>query len=114
MLRRLRLILCTLFIFAALAADVSGNWKIVLHAPNGQTLDAKLTLKAEGHKLTGTLTGQAGTAQIQDGTVDGDTITFKIVRNERVNQYKGEAKGDTMTLVVKDGDREFTLTATRE
>ena len=46
--------------------------------------------------------------------MDGDTITFKVVQNERVNQYKGEVTGDTMKLVVRDGDREATITATRD
>jgi hypothetical protein len=109
-----RITLGTLLTFVAFAADVSGKWKTVLHAPNGQTFEAKLTLKAEGQKLTGTLAGQYGEVQIQDGVVDGDSISFKIVRNQRANEYKGEVKGDTMKLVVKDGEREATITGTRE
>jgi hypothetical protein len=112
MLRRLAV--CTLFALVALAADVSGNWKLVMRAPNGETIDGRLTLKAEGQMLTGTIAGPKGEAPIQDGRVEGDTITFKIVRNERANQYTGEVKGNTMKLVVKDGDREATITATRE
>ena len=105
---------CTLFTFAALAADITGKWKAVLRAPDGQTFEARLTLTAEGERLTGTLAGQYGEAQIHDGAVDGDTITFKVVRNERAQQYKGKVTGDTMKLVVRDGEREATITATRE
>ena len=46
--------LLTLFIgsMAALAADVSGNWKATAEGPNG-SIERTFALKVEGTKLTG-------------------------------------------------------------
>jgi hypothetical protein len=114
-MKALRFILMTaLAALSVFAGDVSGNWKIILQAPNGQTIEGKLVLKAEGDKLTGTLSGPMGEAQIQDGSVSGNTLTFNVVRNETIYRYKGTVSGNAMKLHVTAGDRENTMSATRE
>jgi hypothetical protein len=72
-----------------------------------------LDLRADGSNLTGTVSGGMGgrrggggpqAMQISDGKVDGDTITFKVVRefngNQFVTSYKGTVQGDTIKLDV--------------
>ena len=96
------------------AADASGKWTFEQQGRNGsQTVT--LDLKVDGSTLTGTVTGGMGgrrgggggapqPAQISDGKVDGNNITFKVVRefngNQFVTTYKGTVEGDTMKLDV--------------
>ena len=75
--------LLTLFIgsMAALAADVSGNWKATAEGPNG-SIERTFVLKVEGAKLTGeTVSSFTGKSTINDGKVDGDNLTFTITMN---------------------------------
>ena len=104
---------------AALAADASGTWKASLETPNG-TMENTFTLKVDGDKLTGTVTmGQFGEAPISEGKVDGDTVSFAVVREFNGNQfrinYKGKVSGDEMKLSgeVAGMDRTFEMTAKR-
>ena len=89
-------LLLTLFIssIAALAADVSGNWKAAAEGPNG-VIERTFVLKVEGAKLTGeTVSSFAGKSTINDGKVDGDNLTFtikmKLQDNEMTMNYKGK------------------------
>jgi hypothetical protein len=103
-------ILCVLT-FAALAADVSGKWTFEQAGrQGGNPTTTTLTLKAEGGKLTGMVSrpgrGGQGTmdTQISEGTVDGNTVTFKTSQDMRgtavVTSYKGTLDGDTLKLDI--------------
>lgn len=73
---------------AAVAADVSGTWKLA--APQmggggggGMTMERTLTLKQEGDKLTGKLVVKFGEnppteAVLENGKVTGDSIEFQV------------------------------------
>ena len=104
---------------AALASDASGTWKATVETPNG-AMENTFTLKVDGDKLTGTITmGQFGEAPISEGKVDGDNVSFAVVREFNGNQfrinYKGKVAGDEMKLSgeVVGMDRTFEMTATR-
>jgi hypothetical protein len=104
---------------AALAADASGTWKATVETPNG-AMENTFTLKVDGDKLTGTITmGQFGEAPISEGKVDGDNVSFLVVREFNGNQfrinYKGKVSGDEMKLSgeVVGMDRTFEMTAKR-
>ena len=63
---------------AALAADVSGNWKATADLGNGP-MERTFTFKQDGAKVTGETTStMMGKSAITDGKVDGDTVTFTI------------------------------------
>src|SRR5262245_9267402 len=70
--------------FAASAADVSGKWVFEQAGrQGGNPVKVTLTLKAEGSKLTGSYSrpGRDGAmmdAQISDGKVDGNNVSFKV------------------------------------
>ena len=91
------------FVFAALmavwaAADVTGKWVAQVPGREGQTNETTITLKAEGDKLTGTISGRQGDTAISDGKVSGDDISF-VVSRETPNGtfkmvYKGKVSGD--------------------
>jgi hypothetical protein len=94
--------------FAALAADVTGNWKATAEGPNG-TMTRTLTLKAEGSKLTGeTVSSFVGKSTIENGKIEGDNISFEITAKFQDNEmriaYKGKVTGaDSMTLTADVG-----------
>jgi len=98
------LALCAL---VAMAADISGNWKGTAEGPNG-ALQRTFTFKQDGSKLTGeTNSDFTGKSTINDGKVEGDTLSFsinaKIQDNEMKLAYKGKISGDTIKLSSEFG-----------
>jgi len=92
----------------ALAANVDGKWKAEFNTPDGQTRTTTFTFKADGEKLTGTVSGRQADTPITDGKISGDEISFVVVRNmggeERKMQYKGKVVGDEIKLTMSFGD----------
>ena len=116
---KLRVTLLTaLLAVGAFAADVTGKWSAEVPGQGGQTRTQNMEFKADGAKLTGSMEGRQGaTTPITDGKIDGDTITFTVVREMNGNTmksiYVGKVSGDTiafkMTMEGRDGPaREFT------
>ncbi|MFN0167297.1 MAG: hypothetical protein ACKV22_12780 [Bryobacteraceae bacterium] len=101
----------------ALAADVGGKWKASFQTPNGATRETLFTFKVDGDKLSGTVSGQRGESQITDGKVEGDSISFAVVRNFNGNEfkmnYKGKVAGDEIQMTAGGGQRSFEMTAKR-
>ena len=78
----------------AWAADVAGQWKA-----QAQGADITITLKVDGNTVTGTLdNSMAGPTDIKEGKIDGDEISFYVVRkiseNETKITWKGKVAGD--------------------
>jgi hypothetical protein len=78
----------------AWAADVAGTWKA-----QAQGVEITLTLKVDGNTLSGTLSNsQAGPADIKDGKIEGDDISFLVIRkmgeSEIKISWKGKVAGD--------------------
>ena len=109
------------FVFAALslawAADVDGKWTAQVPGRGGQTRETTFTFKAEGEKLTGTVSVMQGDTPISDGKISGDEISFTLKLNFQGNEitflYKGKVSGDEikMTRTRQGGDQpgqEFT------
>lgn len=81
--------------------DLSGTWKSSFTNQDGQVRESTFKLKAEGEKLTGTASGRNSDIAIDEGTIKGDEITFKVTRefngNKMVIKYTGKVSGDTIT-----------------
>jgi hypothetical protein len=78
---------------AALAADLDGKWTAEVEGRRG-TVTQTLILKTAGSELTGSFDGGRGNAvDISDGKIDGNNVSFKVVRefngNQVTQQYKG-------------------------
>jgi autotransporter translocation and assembly factor TamB len=78
----------------AWAADVAGKW-----ATQAQGAEITLTFKVDGNTLTGTVdNSQAGPADIKEGKINGDEISFAVVRkmgeSEIKIMWKGKVAGD--------------------
>jgi hypothetical protein len=98
---------------AAMAADVSGKWTYETQmgrgGGGGTPIKVTLTLKAEGAKLTGNISqpGRDGAAMetpISDGKVDGNNISFKVVRQFQdmtfTTDYSGALAGEDLKLKI--------------
>lgn len=97
------------------AADLTGKWVAKMQTPNGDTRDMVMNLKANGDKITGTVGGMRGDAEITDGKIAGDDVSWVVVRNFNGNeirqQYKGKVAGSEMKLQISFGERTFDVTA---
>jgi len=82
----------------AWAADISGKWTAEVPGRQGQTRTTTFNFKAEGAKLTGTVSGMQGDNPISDGKIDGNNISFTVVASFNGNEvkllYKGTVSGD--------------------
>jgi hypothetical protein len=97
-------------------ANVDGNWDTVVKTPLGDQ-QATLTVQSAGDTFTGQFVGAMGTAEVTNGTVEGDTIRWSMkVTVPMPLELDGEAtaNGDTLTGNVKAGAfGSFPLTGTR-
>jgi len=93
----------------AFAADVTGKWTFEQAGRGGgNPVTVTVTLKASGSTLTGTVVrpGRNGNmeAQITDGKVDGNNVSFKTSQdmggNTIVTEYSGTLSGDELKLKV--------------
>ena len=92
----------------AFAADVTGKWTFEQQGRGGNTTTVTLNLKADGGTLTGTVVrpGRNGNmeAQISDGKIDGNNISFKTSQqmgdNTITTEYSGTVNGDSISLKV--------------
>ncbi len=106
---------CAIFALGAVAVqaqdqkiDPNGTWKWSQPGRNGAPdREFSVTLKADGSKLTGSLTapGRGGgdpvSTDISNGKIAGDQISFEIVRDTQngsvTNKFAGKISGDTIT-----------------
>ena len=98
------LLIALLGIFATVlfAADVSGTWKAEVPGRGGNMQTNTIVLKQEGAKLTGTLDGgRGGPVEITNGKVEGDTVTFTVVRSFGGNDIKQNFKGAVSGAEIK-------------
>jgi len=98
-------------------ADPTGTWTWTMPGRNGgPDRTNSLALKAADSKLTGTLTspirgGGTTNVDIADGKVDGDAVSFTVVRqfngNTVTNNYSGKVADDKISgkvEFIRDGD----------
>jgi hypothetical protein len=101
--------LAALTLWVCFAADIDGKWSAQVQGPRG-TRTEFLNLKSDGNTLTGSIQGGRGEGvAISNGMIDGDTISFTVVRQFRDNQiteqYKGTISGGQLKLTVSGGRR---------
>ncbi len=87
---------------ADFAKDLDGTW-IHQVERRGETFTESLILLADGNQLTGTLEDFRGQAlPISDGKIDGQKLSFKVVRKLRdrsiTEKFEGGVVGKEMSL----------------
>lgn len=95
---------------AVFAADATGNWLWVTPGRNNvPDKESVLSLKADGHILTGKISapgtdGQPADTAISNGKVDGDTISFDVIRqaygNSTTNTYSAKVSADKLAGTI--------------
>src|ERR1041385_7569417 len=96
---------------SALAADITGIWKAEFNTQRGLQ-KYNFTLKQDGTGVTGKANaereGEKREAELKEGKVEGDTVTFveplKIQDNEIQITYTGKISGNEIKLTRKVGD----------
>jgi hypothetical protein len=100
-------VLAGVFVFLALimtatAEDISGTW-----IARTSILTVTMVFKVDGTSLTGTVrTRPADETEIKDGKINGDKVSFYIVRKENNKNVKVRFEG-----IVNGDEIEFTRDA---
>lgn len=98
--------LAALSLSVSFAADIDGKWTTQVQGRNGPRTET-LMLKASGNTLTGSIQGGREPVEISNGAIDGDHISFTVVREFRDNkitqQYKGTISGGELKLTMSGG-----------
>jgi hypothetical protein len=80
-----------------MAAD--GNWNLVMSTPMGDR-KATLSLKSTAGTLTGTQGAEGESAEIFDGTVNGDDVAWKVSITNPMPltlSFTGKVSGDNIS-----------------
>ena len=105
-MKRVCAILVCMFAIAVIAQSVDGKWAGEVQGGRGPQM-VTLTLKADGGKLTGTVTGRGGENPISDGTISGTALKFKTQQQGRGGgnpvtlNWSGTLKGDEIAMSRK-------------
>jgi hypothetical protein len=105
-MKRVCAILVCMFAIAVIAQSVDGKWAGEVQGGRGPQM-VTLTLKADGGKLTGSVTGRGGENPISDGTISGTALKFKTQQQGRGGgnpvtlNWSGTLKGDEIAMSRK-------------
>ena len=87
----------------ALAADIDGKWT----AEGGRGGTQTLTLKADGARVTGTISTQMGELPLTEGKIDGTKVSFNMTAefngNSFSQKFNGTLAGDEPQMTVEGG-----------
>lgn len=96
--------------------DVTGRWELKIDA-EGQPFSGTMTLEQDGAEFGGSIEMDMGRAQVQDGVVSGDKITFTMVISmggeSAVMDARGTVEGDVIRGSGSGPMGPFTYRATR-
>lgn len=105
---------------SANAADVNGTWKGAFDF-NGNSVPLALNLKVSGAEVTGTVEGLPTTpAEIHEGKIDGENVTFWVNSDYQGTTYKLVYKGKIVAdridfeFGTDDGSWGTTMTVKKE
>ncbi len=98
--------------FAGDKPGAAGKWKWSFER-NGQKMETTLTLKQDGDKLTGKVTGRDNTeTEITDAKFKAGEVSFKVTRERNGTKftaaYKGKVEEDTIKGTIeteRDGQK---------
>jgi hypothetical protein len=90
---------------AQAAPPVAGTWRWEFTMPDGSRVEPRLKLEQAGDTLTGsTRYPGAAEAAIRDARLDGDTLSFKVVRQRdgrtATTEYRGKVQGNTIAGTI--------------
>jgi hypothetical protein len=77
---------------------VDGNWNLTLNTPMGERT-ATLNVASSGSTLTGTQAAEGDSAEIFDGTVNGNDVSWKVSITNPMPltlEFTGKISGDSI------------------
>ena len=83
-----------------------GNWNLVVETPMGERR-ATLSLKADGGMLTGSQMADGNTAEIFDGILNGNQLSWKVSISDPMPltlEFNGTVDGDEVSGSVTLGN----------
>jgi hypothetical protein len=86
-------------------AKFDGVWDCTMKTPMGEQKTV-LTIKSDGDTFTGTNVGSSGSAEIRDGKIEGDAISWTMeVKSPFPMKLEGKLAlaGGTLTGSIKAG-----------
>ena len=95
--------------------SADGSWNCTINSPMGAQ-QATMTLVTDGSSLSGKMEGAQGTQEFDDGTADGDNLTWKIEMTSPMPmtlEVSAAVDGDTIggnVILGAFGDATFTGT----
>ena len=85
---------------AGKSVSAAGTWQWTFRASGGQTFEPSIKLKQNADKITGTLVWGENEVPIEDGSIQGDELSFKIIRERDGEKYTmkfaGKVEADTL------------------
>jgi hypothetical protein len=85
--------------------SADGSWNTTMNTPMGAQ-NATLTLVSDGNALTGNMSGPQGEMELEDGAIDGDTLTWKASITTPMAmtlEFTASVSGDEISGSVKLG-----------
>lgn len=85
--------------------SVDGDWKVTMNSPMGAQ-EATLTLETDGDSLSGKLAGAQGTQEFEGGTLDGNSLAWKVSLTQPMPmtlEFSATVDGDSISGNVKLG-----------
>ena len=82
-----------------------GNWSLVVSTPMGER-QGTLSVKTDGNTLKGSQMAEGSSAEIFDGTVDGNAISWKVSITDPMPmtlEFNGTVDGDKLSGSVTLG-----------
>jgi hypothetical protein len=98
-----------------LSMSADGTWNTTINTPMGAQ-NGSLVLTTNGGELSGKMTSPQGEMAIENGTVDGDSLSWKAAITAPMPmtlEFSATVDGDSITGTVKlgaFGDAEFSGT----
>ena len=86
-------------------SNVDGVWDTVTNTPMGAQ-SATITLATDGNTLTGNMAGPQGTIDVEDGVVEGDSLSWKANITSPMSmtlEFSATVNGDEMSGNVQLG-----------
>jgi hypothetical protein len=100
-------LLCLPILLGAQDIDVTGDWEMTTVTPRGERTQT-VHFEQEGEKITVTMQGMRGGEFTAEGTIQGNTIEWSLIRStprgDMTITYTGTVDGDTMSGEVEMGD----------
>jgi len=97
-------------------ADVDGKWNCTVESPMGEQ-EFVLTVISDGDRFTGSAVGNIGSKDIDEGSVDGNTVSWTMHISKPMPltlACRATVTGDTLEGKVKAGIfGSFPITGTR-